>query len=98
MAEERRKKTDYEAAWDKYISSVLKAQLKLHNVSYSELAARLVARGIPANEESVTNKLSRGSFSATFLFQCLHALGIKTLDVSVSPQLQAAIDERMACQ
>jgi len=98
MADDRRKKTDYELAWDKHVSAVLKAQLKLHNVSYAELAARLTARGILANEESVTNKLSRGSFSATFLFQCLHALGVTTLDVSLSAHLQAAIDERMPCQ
>ena len=90
-------KSEYEVAWDKHAASILKSELKRHQVSYGELASRLTANGIPTNEESVANKLSRGSFSATFLLQCLHALGMTTLDVKISPQLQATID-RTPCQ
>jgi hypothetical protein len=61
----------------------LKAELKRADVTYAELAQRLREHGIEDETEgSVTAKLARGTFSATFLLACLAVLGITTLVVA----------------
>jgi hypothetical protein len=66
-------KTEEELA--RRASAFLKAELKKAEVTYAELARRLRKHGLPAETEaSVTNKLARGTFPATFLLACLAAL------------------------
>ena len=56
-------------------SRFLKAELKRANVTYSELAERLKAHGLPGETEaSIKAKLKRGTFAATFLLATLAAL------------------------
>ncbi len=55
----------------------LKAELKRAEVSYKELAERLTAHGLEETEVGIASKLSRGTFSATFLLACLAALGLQ---------------------
>jgi Domain of unknown function (DUF6471) len=43
-------------------------------VTYAELAKRLKRHGFKETEASITNKLKRGSFPATFFLTCLAAL------------------------
>jgi hypothetical protein len=44
-------------------------------VTYAELAKRLKKHGFKGETEgSITNKLARGTFSATFFLACLAAL------------------------
>ncbi len=71
-----------EKEWQERISAFLKAQLKNAQVTYAELAKRLKRYGFAETEASVTMKLKRGTFSATFLLACLAALelGGKALD------------------
>jgi hypothetical protein len=46
-----------------------------HNITYVELAKRLKKHGFKGETEaSITNKLARGSFPATFFLACLAAL------------------------
>ena len=60
--------------WETKAANTLKAQLKLKGVSYAQLAEL-----IGDKEPNVRNKLSRGKFSAAYLFQCLDSLGVTDL-------------------
>ena len=65
--------------WAEEAKSVLKAELKRRNVGYRELAERLTAMGTPETDRNITNKISRGGFTAAFFLQCLSAIGVTTL-------------------
>ncbi|MER9937111.1 DUF6471 domain-containing protein [Mesorhizobium sp. M0088] len=65
--------------WEKLISNLLKAELKLKGVTYAELADKLAALGVDEKEANIRNKLARGRFSAVFLAQCLKAVGSERL-------------------
>ena len=65
--------------WAKEARTLLKAELKRKEVSYKELANQLTEAGTPETGASVANKISRGSFSAAFMIQCLKAIGCQTL-------------------
>jgi len=66
-----RERSDHEAARGKEYSEKLrrfvKAELKPADVSYKELADRLVKHGVDETESGIASKLARGTFSATFL-------------------------------
>lgn len=47
------------------------------NADYEDLAERLNAMGVEISARGLENKISRGGFSATFLLQCMDALGVK---------------------
>ena len=62
----------------------LKAEIAKAEITYEELAKRLKKHGLDETKASVTNKLARGTFAATFLLGCLAALelnGISLEDV-----------------
>lgn len=52
----------------------IKAELKRAGITYAELAQRLEAHGLKETEASISNKLSRGTITATFLLATLAAL------------------------
>ncbi|RWC00611.1 MAG: hypothetical protein EOQ56_15145 [Mesorhizobium sp.] len=64
-----------EVDWDRRISSLLKAELKLRGITYRQLADKLGEIGVRENEANIRNKLARGRFSAVFFAQCLTAIG-----------------------
>lgn len=71
-----------DAEWQERVKRLLKAELKARGVSYKDLATRLDGMGVAgATEQNINNKMSRGSFSAVFLVQCLEAIGSTTLDI-----------------
>jgi hypothetical protein len=76
--------------WAEYAKGLLKAELKRRNVSYRELAERLTAAGNPESERNLTNKISRGGFTASFLLQCLRVIGCDTVDLRHLPHPEAA--------
>lgn len=66
-----------EAEWQARTSAFLKAKMKEKGVTYVGLAERLIEHGFKESEASITMKLKRGSFAATFLFACLAALEVE---------------------
>jgi hypothetical protein len=66
--------TDREREWGEKASRFLKAELKRAGISYKELADRLNRHGLQETETSITGKLARGTFAASFLLACLAAL------------------------
>src|SRR4051794_16030619 len=61
------------------IKQFLKAELKRADVSYEELARRMTYMGIKETKASIGSKLSRGSFSATFLVAALKAIEVRQI-------------------
>jgi hypothetical protein len=61
--------------WEERAAAFLKHKLSDCEVTYAELAKRLKKHGFKAETEaSVTNKLKRGTFPATWFLACLAAL------------------------
>jgi hypothetical protein len=50
-------------------------------ISYRELAERMKKHCMKEAEPSIANKISRGSFSATFMLAALIAIGAETVRV-----------------
>lgn len=71
--------TDREREWGSKASRFLKAELKRSGIGYKELAERLNAHGMEETETSITGKLARGTFPATFLLACLTVLELEGL-------------------
>ena len=65
--------------WQDRVKRLLKAELSRAGVNYRELAERLRAIGIEENERNISNKISRGGFTAAFFFQCMEAIGCRTI-------------------
>ena len=65
--------------WEARAKGLLKAELKRRGVTYSQLVERLADIGVTEAEPNIRNKLSRGKFTATFMLQCLEAIGAKDL-------------------
>lgn len=60
--------------WEARASAFLKHKLQEAEVTYAELAKRLKRHGFKETEASVTNKLKRGTFPATWFLAVLAAL------------------------
>lgn len=65
--------------WEVGVSNLLKAAIKRKGLTYAQVVQRLAVEGVEINEANLRNKLSRGTFSAAFLLQCLKAIGVETL-------------------
>jgi Domain of unknown function (DUF6471) len=64
-----------EEEWAERAAAFLKHKLRGCEVTYAELAQRLKKHGFKMETEaSVTNKLKRGTFPATWFLACLAAL------------------------
>lgn len=55
---------------------LLKAEMARRGLTNAAMAIRL---GAPETEIAFRNKLSRGTFSATFFFQCMDVMNVATL-------------------
>lgn len=60
--------------------NIIKAEIKRHGLTYRDVAEKLTKAGIPENERNLTNKISRGGFSAVFFLECLDAAGCKQIE------------------
>lgn len=65
-----------------HAKGILKAELARRNLTYKDLAERLRAAGFHDTDRNISNKLSRGAFTAAFFFQCMDAMGVKTIHLS----------------
>lgn len=62
--------------WEAKAANLLKAELKRQGVTYADLGER-----IGEKEVNIRNKLSRGKFTAAFLFSALSAIGIERIEI-----------------
>lgn len=66
-------------AFEAKAKNILKGELKRRGVTYAQLAEKLAEIGVKETDRNLNNKISRGGFTAAFLFQCLEVVGCKTL-------------------
>ena len=65
--------------WEDRAKRFLKAELARADISYQELADRLKKHGLAETEASIANKISRGTFPATFFLAALVAIGCEAV-------------------
>ncbi len=70
-----------EREWADRARRFAKAELKRAEVSYAELARRLKDHGLEETEASITAKLNRGTFAATFFLATMKAIGRQTVNL-----------------
>src|SRR6266850_412653 len=70
-----------EREWADRARRYVKAELKRAEVTYAELADRLKEHGLEETEASITAKLNRGTFAATFFLATMKAIGRGRLDL-----------------
>ena len=73
-----------EEEWGRRAADHLKAEMKKAEVTYLEMVKRLKKHGFKETEASLTMKLKRGAFAASFFLACLAALeleGVALADV-----------------
>ena len=66
-----------EREWANRARRFVKAELKRAEVNYAELARRLKEHGLEETEASITAKLNRGTFAATFFLATMKRLVVK---------------------
>ena len=67
-----------EEEWAERAASFLKHKLRQAERTYSDLAKKLKKHGFKGETEaSITNKLKRGTFSATFFLACIAAMELE---------------------
>lgn len=67
----------YDTDWHEKAKRLLKSELIKRGVSTEYLVHLLDKIGVQETKSSIDNKISRGTFSAAFLIQCLNAVGCK---------------------
>lgn len=67
--------------WDDKAKRLLKSELVKRGVSNVDLTLLLNKIGIEETKASIDSKISRGSFSATFLLQCLIVIGCRKIEI-----------------
>lgn len=65
--------------WTERIKRLLKAELSRRGISYRELASRLGEIGVHETEDNINKKIARGAFTGVFFFQCMEAIGCRTI-------------------
>jgi hypothetical protein len=54
---------------------ILRAEIRRRNLNYDHLAEKLETIGVKESSRNLSNKISRGAFTAGFFIQCLEAIG-----------------------
>ncbi|MCO5249530.1 MAG: DUF6471 domain-containing protein [Chitinophagales bacterium] len=67
--------------WDDKAKRLLKSEMVKRGFSNADLVELLNEIGIEETKASIDSKISRGSFSATFLLQCLTVIGCRKLEI-----------------
>ena len=65
--------------WAEKAKRLLRAEMVRRGITYDDLTKRLAEIGVVETPENIRNKVSRGKFMASFMLQCLRAIGVETL-------------------
>jgi hypothetical protein len=74
--------SEREREWANRAKRFVKAELKRAEVGYAELARRLKDHGLEETEASITAKLNRGTFPATFFLATMKAIGRDNINLA----------------
>lgn len=80
-------------SWDNDARNILKAEIVRRGLTYERLAKLMSACGIHETARSITNKLSRGTFSFIFFLQAMQAMGARsvTIDLPIAGERQEIV-------
>lgn len=73
--------------WNDKVKRLLKSELVRRGISHEQLVTLLADMGIEESKASIDSKISRGTFSAAFLIQCLVAVGCSSFCPEISADL-----------
>jgi hypothetical protein len=68
--------------WNQLAARTIKSVLAKRGMKYHDLARHLKLIGVNESQASIANKMSRGTFSFTFVMQVMSVLGIDYLDLT----------------
>jgi hypothetical protein len=68
--------------WNDYAKGVLRSEMVKRQISYGDLVVLLAAKDVEETDANLRNKVSRGSFTAAFLFQCLAVMKVTTIHLN----------------
>ncbi len=69
--------------WNETSRGILKSKLAKHNIKLQDLVTALNGIGIDETYSSVSSKINRGTFSFAFFIQCMYALRLKNINISL---------------
>ena len=69
--------------WELEARKLLKLELVKADLGYSDLSKLLMAMDVEETAGAIANKMARGKFSLVFFLQCMRALGLDTVTLSV---------------
>lgn len=67
--------------WNNVVKRIIKSELVKKGMSNNDLATLLNETGCQETKASIDSKLSRGTFSASFLLQSLYVLGCHKIEI-----------------
>jgi 3-mercaptopyruvate sulfurtransferase SseA len=67
--------------WNSKAKRLLKSELVRRGISNTDLAELLQRVGIDETKSGIDSKISRGTFSAAFLLQCLAVIGCEKIEI-----------------
>lgn len=92
------------ADWNDRAKTLLKTQLHDKGISNETLVDYLSVIGVKETKASIDSKISRGTFSAAFLIQCLSAIGSRSINIPTqsssernNPISSKQLDEPIFC-
>jgi len=75
------------ANWNEKAKRLLKSELLRRGVNTEDLVTLLGNIGVEETKASIDSKISRGTFSAAFLIQCLNAMGVRVFVPELDSQM-----------
>lgn len=67
--------------WDDKAKRLLKSEMVKRGFTNADLVGLLNEIGVEETKAGIDSKISRGSFSATFLLQCLTVIGCQKIEI-----------------
>ena len=64
----------------------IKTILMRRNITYAQLASLMTAQGVEETETSIAQKVRRGTFQLAFMYQCMRAIGVSEVTLTVPTQ------------
>lgn len=74
---------NYEDAAQAWVRGTIRSEMARLEIGYADLARRLTDLGVEISERALSNKIARGTFSASFFALCLEALAVNYLKVDL---------------
>ena len=78
--------------WTRYAKRLIKAEMLKRDIKAEDLVILLGNIGINETKSSINIKISRGTFSAAFLFQVLQVIGCKNLEITSPTELNLKLE------